>query len=756
MLRAGSAGLAPAIPLNFDPGLLLQDAETLLEDSGFDSWLVRNIGDHPDDDAAISFSETGSLAAAAAPAAAPAPAPRASAVGGFGPSEPAGPSGGGGGGEVGSEQLLRVPPGHRLVEVEPGLYAVRPAAATDAAANGGFMNGAAARAAGPPAPAAPPLALPKQAEAPRSTGGQAWLLRLQGGQRSLSQQVGLLQETAMQQLQRTGGEPEPLEVADPVLAEAQAQLRVNSAGSLQAGAPSQATGPAPGASGGGGAAGAGTSSGASGEHAAHHAKASAHRRASSQRFRERQKELISELESEVVQKVEQMELLSQENQLLKLRTRVLESAVEGRDEQLKIMKDYGVSWRCFDDSQPRRSSCGGGAAQPGAAGSPDSGAAEDSVCGTAGGRGGNGGGAAAAAQTDSGSEHRSAACGGGGGATASWIGERVPTIEEIKNMSPEETRLLWRTFLHHAARELVVLQGEELSHSNGAADAVPAAAAAAAPAPRTSPFVVAALDAAAVGMQLPEPGGGGNGNGSAGEAAPQPSFGPRPLPPGTPVDGAVARIHGLVGTYLTVIKHVMLLNPTAAYPLYGINLDTGLPQPTPDSYWRNVVAQLALTPAQVQDFLAIHELYAYHANRVLAERAVLQMRLGSAGPAASPTLTHMLNTTVAMQTTEALAANMKKEHALKLLLECFCYGRVLTPVQLARAAVFSYPLLPDITTMVSVCCEDAASSSPNGARRLIFAHHAQHMRESAVAAAQKRVIQTLSELGAGATAPGGA
>jgi hypothetical protein len=38
MQRAGSAGLAPAIPLNFDPGLLLEVAENLLEDSGFDSW----------------------------------------------------------------------------------------------------------------------------------------------------------------------------------------------------------------------------------------------------------------------------------------------------------------------------------------------------------------------------------------------------------------------------------------------------------------------------------------------------------------------------------------------------------------------------------------------------------------------------------------------------------------------------------------------------------------------------------------------
>jgi hypothetical protein len=51
--------------------------------------------------------------------------------------------------------------------------------------------------------------------------------------------------------------------------------------------------------------------------------------------RERQKELISELESEVVQKMEQVELLAEENKLLKLRTRVLEHAVEGREYQVR-------------------------------------------------------------------------------------------------------------------------------------------------------------------------------------------------------------------------------------------------------------------------------------------------------------------------------------------------------------------------------------------------------------------------------------
>jgi hypothetical protein len=39
-------------------------------------------------------------------------------------------------------------------------------------------------------------------------------------------------------------------------------------------------------------------------------------------------------------------------------------------------------------------------------------------------------------------------------------------------------------------------------------------------------------------------------------------------------------------------------HPAATYALVGINLDTGLPEPAPDSFWRGVVAQLRLTPKQ--------------------------------------------------------------------------------------------------------------------------------------------------------------
>jgi len=50
-----------------------------------------------------------------------------------------------------------------------------------------------------------------------------------------------------------------------------------------------------------------------------------------------------------------------------------------------------------------------------------------------------------------------------------------------------------------------------------------------------------------------------------------------------------------------------------------------------------------------------------------------------------------------------------------------------------------HPTPTQITTMVSVVWEDATAIAPASHRRLIFAHHAEQQRASALAAAQARV-----------------
>jgi hypothetical protein len=57
---------------------------------------------------------------------------------------------------------------------------------------------------------------------------------------------------------------------------------------------------------------------------------------------------------------------------------------------------------------------------------------------------------------------------------------------------------------------------------------------------------------------------------------------------------------------------IHLLNACAVDPLIGQNLESGAPQPVACGFWRAVLAALRLTPAQVEDFCAVHELYNQH------------------------------------------------------------------------------------------------------------------------------------------------
>ncbi|KIY98956.1 hypothetical protein MNEG_9005 [Monoraphidium neglectum] len=218
-----------------------------------------------------------------------------------------------------------------------------------------------------------------------------------------------------------------------------------------------------------------------------------------------------------------------------------------------------------------------------------------------------------------------------------------------------------------------------------------------------------------------------------------------------------------------VIKHVSLLNPGAMYQLIGINLETGNPQAASDEFWQAVVGQLRLTPKQVDDACAAFELYTYQASKVLAERQELHNRLmgrpsdapahdtansvaGLAG--SSPRCSSLDGPVCRLEVLEALARNLKKEHSMRLMLNCFFYNRVLTGLQLSQAAVFSFPLFPDVYAMMCVIAEDGAARSPAGQRRLVFAHHAQELRDAASSAARARAARLAGGGGSGSGGSG--
>ena len=351
--------------------------------------------------------------------------------------------------------------------------------------------------------------------------------------------------------------------------------------------------------------------------------------------------------------------------MLRTRSSVLERAVEGREEQIEILR-LGARQPPARIAPLRSSGSGGSSAArvtEQADGSsrdgsppPSDGGVSSSASGSQvvdGGNGAIGNGIVGAA-----SAAAAAAAGGSGdsGSDASDVAAlldvgAVPSLEEIRRLGPEGLRALWRRFLQLASKALVALDDEERA---GAAAAAASEAAASAAAGAGVPALEAggAAAAAAAGNGAPAPramdvdgsasasgaeaaggngaeaaAGGGGGGGSAAAAAPRPNnYGARRPPPPGP---AAARLHALVDRYVGVIKHVILLTPGAAYALAGRDLETGAPLPAGDGFWRGVVSQLRLSAVQVQDLLAIHELFEFQAARVLAERAALQAQLAS-------------------------------------------------------------------------------------------------------------------------------
>ena len=593
---------------------------------------------------------------------------------------PAAPGGGG----AAYSAVFQVPAGHALVQVGPGLFALQPAAP---AAPGPAAPGPAA------AVAAPPLHAP--ASAAQFGFGGAF------GAPAAPVPTAAAAEPAAAPA-----------VAQPPRARSRSGVRRKPATAAAAAAPTAAAAPA----------GAVTAAAAAAAPAP-----TEKRRGPSQRFRDRQIALISSLESMVADKLRALRLLARENERLKHKAGVLEAAVRGRESQMRVIEDAGgVNW-------------GGGGGGAGGCGANGGNAASGSVASGGGGVGGNGGGASSSAADGASGGCAACSSGSGGGACAdcgdcgasacdSGGGPRLSAqaaapsppaaapgdcavaacavsacaeegactaeqqkacINRIKHMGFGEVKAHWRAFLSEVSKELMALDAQE--------ETAAAAAAAAPPPPAAA-----------------------NGD-CAGPCASRP-----------PVrGGALERIHTAVARHMFVVKHVALLNPGAMYQLLGVNLETGAPQPAAPAFWAGVVRELRLTLRQLADLETIYEIYSRRAAAVAAEREALHAQLarcggggggeegggsgaaaagggdgGNGAAAAPPGCTACER----LSTLEALARTYRKEHTMRLLLNCSWASRIVTPVQLSRAAVLSFPLFPDTHAIIVAALEGAAAA----------------------------------------------
>ncbi|KAF8063038.1 Orct2 [Scenedesmus sp. PABB004] len=480
-------------------------------------------------------------------------------------------------------------------------------------------------------------------------------------------------------------------------------------------------------------------------------------KAPSRRFRERQKEAISSMEAEVAAKLAQLQVLSAENEMLKLRAAVLDATVKGRDYHLRVLQEHGPP--SFDtpsvSTATRRTpsgvsggggdtphadstaSCGNAPSPRGSAsGSGDSGPLLDMTyalphCG-----GPSATGIAPAAD---------GACGGGadaapggclgppdglpGGCLTDAPGggccseeQRRAEVARLVSMSVADVTAAWRKFVDEASATLIAAEEYEAAAHSDAATATAVRSGVSGGSPAASGCAADSVSPTCRwcgGCDSEEHRAGGCGPGVCGAGAASPAAPPRPEP-----SPACAKMTALVARYSYITKWVAFLSPGTLYSLFGRHLETGEPHPYTDEHWRGVVARIGLTQHQVTAILACAELYFTSLTRLLDQRRELQERLAAADPGLSECARRLGGydgNVDQMTVLEALANNLKREHVLRIMLNCFVWGRTLTSKQFAQAAVYSYPFFTDSHAMVAVLYEDATALA-GGQRALVFPH----------------------------------
>jgi len=170
-----------------------------------------------------------------------------------------------------------------------------------------------------------------------------------------------------------------------------------------------------------------------------------------------------------------------------------------------------------------------------------------------------------------------------------------------------------------------------------------------------------------------------------------------------------------------LMKAVIQLNCPAMYALQQVNIETGAVAQAPEGHWVRLTRTLGLSAAQLGDAVAMHQLYQALMEKVYEERRLIKESLSAAASSKAAEVSqagvpsYLLPPTHCcmeeMECAEKLYLNLHKERSTRCLLCCFFFGRLLTPAQLARLAVTSYPHFPDplaVTNELSKCSAEPA------------------------------------------------
>jgi len=154
-------------------------------------------------------------------------------------------------------------------------------------------------------------------------------------------------------------------------------------------------------------------------------------------------------------------------------------------------------------------------------------------------------------------------------------------------------------------------------------------------------------------------------------------------------------------------KHTSQQNPECIQKVMALSLDSGKEEVPHIDHWRNLVRSLELSEAQQCDLVTAYTAYRRLMAKVLHERAQISATLRAHGVLDAEAATR--NTVVSPECAvlQSLINNLTRERSLGTMLRGYVYGCVLTVVQMARCAVFSYPFFPNAISMLAIMWADA-------------------------------------------------
>ncbi|KXZ45711.1 hypothetical protein GPECTOR_51g697 [Gonium pectorale] len=175
-------------------------------------------------------------------------------------------------------------------------------------------------------------------------------------------------------------------------------------------------------------------------------------------------------------------------------------------------------------------------------------------------------------------------------------------------------------------------------------------------------------------------------------------------PAGSPLPASVlSRITSVTASMSELVHKVAMICPLNVKRLLATNMEVHAMVPVPDQHWARVLAVLTLSEQQRKDLLGARERFLAKFETVVQERTALVSALSQQAIPRYRVYADICSSSLAAhEAGDRLRANLQREHNINMEFVVFVFRGVLDLLQIAKAAVHSYPYYPDVLAMSNV------------------------------------------------------